>query len=506
MNTAISQRVPDILDCLAQLSNDEVPTPPKLAREMLDLLPEEVWSQPHYRWLDPTCKSGIFLREIATRLLDGLSSWEPDFTQRREHIYREMLWGTSITEMTGMISRRSLYYSRDAAGAHSVVAFGTETGNLPFIPAKHEFTEGRCRLCGAPEDLERGEQRENYAYAFIHGAYPTKEMKDMTFDVIVGNPPYQIDSDGNTRTKAIYQLFVERAIEMNPRHIVMITPSRWFSGGLGLDEYRARMLSDKRINKVVDYPGLFDCFPGVEIKGGVSYFLWSREHQGDCEVVTVRDGVASEPMSRALDEFDIFVRSNAAIPILRKVRAKSERTLDQQVASRVPFGLQANFHGYKATPYDGAIKIYGKNKLVGYTDAAEITKNKAWLGEWKALLPKASDGHGRIPAIVTPIPLLAGPGEACTDTYLVVGHSSSAQEIEHLGTYMTTKFARFLIHLRKVTQDNKPSTFAFVPILPMDREWTDAELYDRYGFSEAEIAYIDSQIKDLQGTRPLEAL
>ncbi len=195
-----TQHIPDILDCLAQLSNDEVPTPPRLARTMLDLLPAEVWSTPNYTWLDPFCKSGVFLREIASRLLVGLAEWEPDFEKRRQHIFKNMVYGTSITEMTGIISRRSLYCSRDTSGEHSVVRFDTESGNLPFIPTEHTFgTASRCSICGAPANLERGSKRENHAYSFIHGAYPTKEIYEMKFDVIVGNPPYQIDSDGNTR-------------------------------------------------------------------------------------------------------------------------------------------------------------------------------------------------------------------------------------------------------------------------------------------------------------------
>ena len=488
------QYVPDILDCLAQLSNDEVPTPPKVAREMLDILPSGVWSASEYRWLDPFCKSGIFLREAAARLLEGLSEWEPNFELRRDHIYRKMLWGTSITEMTGTVSRRSLYCSRDASGPYSVVQFDAEDGNLPFVPAAHSFTEGRCTVCGAPVDLERGEGRENYAYSFIHNAYPTKELGDMKFDVIVGNPPYQIDSDGNTRTMPIYHKFVEQALAMKPRHVLMITPSRWFSGGLGLDEFRARMLADTHMEKIVDFPGLFECFPGVEIKGGVSYFLWSRDHEGECEVVTVRDGVASAPMTRSLAEFDVLVRANPAVPILRKVRERAEPTLDKQVASRVPFGLQANFRLLKAATFPGAIKIYG-NKFVGYTKRSEITKNPDWVDEWKALIPKASDGHGRVPAIVTPRPLVAAPGEACTDTYLVVGRAQTEGEIANLCVYLSTKFVRFLISLRKVTQDNKPATFAFVPDLPMTHAWTDSELYERYGLVDDEIAYVESQIR-----------
>lgn len=301
-DTRFGQHVPDILDCLAQLSNSAVPTPPKLATAMLDLLPGEVWSRPDYIWLDPFSKSGVFLREIASRLFEGLADWEPDFVKRRDHILRNMLHGAATTEMTGMISRRTLYCSADASGAHSVVRFDEPQGNLPFVPAEHDFnSEGRCRLCNAPSDLERGSSRENYAYAFIHDAYPTEEMANIKFDVIVGNPPFQIDSDGNTRTMPIYQKFVVQAIALDPRYVLMITPSRWFAGGLGLDDYRARMIADRRIAKLVDNPKLFDCFPGVEIKGGVSYFLWDREHDDDCEFSTRVNGKILSTMTRDLE-------------------------------------------------------------------------------------------------------------------------------------------------------------------------------------------------------------
>ena len=306
-----AQHVPDILDCLAQLSNDEVPTPPKLARAMLDILPDEVWSNPEYRWLDPVCKSGVFLREIARRLLDGLAGWEPDFETRRDHIFRNMLFGASITEMTGVIARRSLYCSRDASGDHSVVRFADEAGNLPFIPTQHTFgADGRCGICRAPAELERGEKRENYAYSFLHGTYPTKEMAEMKFDVIVGNPPYQIDDGGHgTSATPVYHYFVERAIALNPRYVVMITPSRWFAGGKGLDAFRTKMLSDKRIRCLVDYPKLYDGFPGVKIRGGVSYFLWDRAHDGPCTIQAMWEGKPVGPsVARPLDAYDVLIR------------------------------------------------------------------------------------------------------------------------------------------------------------------------------------------------------
>lgn len=496
------QHIPDILDCLAQLSNDEVPTPPKLARAMLDILPDDVWGKADYVWLDPFCKSGIFLREAAGRLLEGLSDQIPDFEQRRDHIYRNMLWGTSITEMTGMISRRSLYYSRDAAGPASVVPFDGEEGNLPFIRVRHTYPKkkdgtvtGGCTVCGAPFDLERGEARENYAYSFIHGAYPTEELKDMKFDVIVGNPPYQIDSDGNTRTKPVYHLFVQQAIAMKPRYAVMITPSRWFAGGLGLDEFRQQMLTGGRIDRLVDYVDPTDCFPGVDIQAGVSFFRWDREHTGPTRISAAnRDGI-EDAVSRPLDEFDIFVRDNHAVPIIRKVRALEESTLDKRVSKRVPFGLQSNFKSAKS----GHITVIGRNRTSQTAGSADITSNATWLDKHKVLMPVGYGERGHGPYLVLGKPFIAGPGTACTDTYVVAGVFETEGEAENYRQYLGLRLPRFLVLQRKISQHLTNDRFAFVPDLPMDRSWSDADLYERYGLSDDEIAYVESRIRPLNG-------
>jgi site-specific DNA-methyltransferase (adenine-specific) len=279
IGTIRQHRVPDILDVIAALSSDAVPTPPVLARALLDLLPEEVWSNPDYRWLDPATKSGSILREVARRLMEGLEGWEPDPQKRAEHILRNMIFGVGMTQVHGEMTRRSVYVSRDASSPVSAVRFDTPEGNLPFIHAEHDYptskngkTADRCATCGAPARLERGTSRENYAYAFIHGAYPTEEMKDMQFDVIVGNPPYQIgmeDSAGNRTANItpLYQMFIEKAIALQPKYLAMIVPSRWFTGGKGLEEFRTKMISDRRLAKLVDNPKLFDCFPGVEDQG-----------------------------------------------------------------------------------------------------------------------------------------------------------------------------------------------------------------------------------------------
>jgi len=502
MTTRFDQHIPDILDCLAQLSNDEVPTPPKLARDMLDLLPQEVWHNPDLRWLDPSCKSGVFLREVATRLLDGLSGWEPDFASRREHIFKNMLFGTSITEMTGIISRRSVYCSADAAGPHSVVRFDHPAGNLPFVPAEHDFkADGRCSMCNAPADLERGSTRENYAYSFIHGAYPTKELDSMKFDVIVGNPPFQIDSDGNTRTMPIYQKFVDQAIALNPRYVLMITPSRWFSGGLGLDDYRARMIADRRLKVLVDNPKIYDCFPGVKIRGGVSYFLWDRNYTGDTTFSTRVNGVVRSQLTRDLREGDgVLIRDNRAATIIQKVRRDMARSVEAEFKPQVPFGLRSNYSGAEPSPTPDSVPVVFGNRI-GYVQPDQLERNQEWVNSWKVLLPAASSGDtpvdadGNIVDVVLGAPIALAPGSACTQTYFIAGMFDDAKQTENYAHFLATKFVRFLVLQRKTTQLITPDRFRFVPMLDMKRGWTDEDLYKHYKLTSEERDYIEKSIK-----------
>ena len=506
------QHVPDILECLAQLSSDEVPTPPKLANAMLDLLPNGLWSNPDLRWLDPCCKSGVFLREIAKRLLDGLADWERDFDTRREHIFRNMLFGCGITELTGIISRRTLYYSRHAAGDHAVVRFETDDGNLPFVRAEHDFKRGRCQVCGAPEGLERGKARENYAYAFIHGAYPTDGMGDMKFDVIVGNPPYQIgmqDADGNRTANItpLYQMFVDQAISMDPRYLVMITPSRWFTGGKGLDDFRERMIADRRLSVVVDNPKLFDVFPGVEIKGGVNYFLWDREHDADCEFRTRINGETVSVETRDLREGDgVVIRDNRAASIVHKVRAKTRVSLADVVSSRDPFGqsITTNYKHAEDAPFEGSVPLVFRTK-VGHVRPDQLERNHAWVDRWKVLLPKAGDGHGRIPAKVLGEPIALAPGSACTQTYLVAGVFDSAEETRNYAGYLATKFVRFMVLQRKVTQDVRPDKFRFAPMLDMTIPWSDDALYAEFGLTASERDYIEKSVQGIDVNLSLDS-
>jgi site-specific DNA-methyltransferase (adenine-specific) len=499
------RRVPDILDVIAALSSDAIPTPPVLARALLDLLPEEVWTKPHFKWLDPACKSGSILREAAKRLMVGLADWEPDADKRAEHILRHMLHGCGITQVHAEMTRRSVYISRDASGEHAAVKFSDSDGRIPFVDADHNYktnakgqVSGSCDTCGAPPSLERGESRENYAYAFIHNAYPTKDMIDMQFDVVVGNPPYQIGVEDNNRTKPIYQYFVQRSKELNPRYIAMITPSRWFTGGFGLDAYRTEMIHDRRLRAIVDNPKLFDCFPGVEIKGGVSYFLWDREHNGDCSFSTRVDGVITESSVRDLRKGrGVVIRSDLACAIVEKVEAAGLSSMSERVSSQKPFGLLSNFDEYTNERERGHLRLYVRSREEAWIDPALVTQGLDLVAPIKVMTPEAGDGHGRTPARVTGTPFVAEEMSVCTQTFLAIRGVETELEAQNLVRYLSSKFARFLVHQRKASQHTTSDTYLFVPWVPLNVSWSDPALYDHFGLDEAEIGYIESQIASL---------
>ena len=281
---------PDVLSCLANLSNDEVFTSPQLANKVLDLLPQEVWHDSSTTFLDPFTKTGVFLREITRRLLKGLEDEIPDLQKRIDHILNYQVWGIAITELTALLSRRTLYCSKKANSKYSIDdMFDTPDGHIHYKAIEHMWAGDRCVYCGAKRDqYDRSSELESYTYEFIHTYHPER-IFNMQFDVIVGNPPYQLSDGGFGKSAApIYQKFVQQAQKMNPRYLSMIIPSRWFSGGRGLDEFRAEMLADKHLRVLTDYESFKEVFPGVDLAGGACYFLWDRDHEGDCQITNVR--------------------------------------------------------------------------------------------------------------------------------------------------------------------------------------------------------------------------
>ncbi|MDH4163413.1 MAG: Eco57I restriction-modification methylase domain-containing protein [Nitrospirota bacterium] len=511
---ALRGRNPDVLTCIANLSNDEVFTPPEFANRMLDTLAEawaanskgaNIWADSSVKFLDPCTKSGVFLREITSRLNKGLADEIPNLEDRVNHILTKQVFGIGITHLTSLLARRSVYCSKHAKGKHSITkSFRSDEGNIWFKRTEHTWVDDKCEYCGASKKaLDRGEGLETHAYAFIHADNIKARFTElfggtMQFDVVIGNPPYQLDDGGyGTSAAPIYQLFVEKALELDPRYAVFVTPSRWMAGGKGLDKYRERMLSDKRLRNIVDYPKLYEGFPGVKIRGGISYFLWEREHKGPCEVQTIWDGQPTGPaVARYLDAYDILVRRNEAVPILEKVRAKSEQTLDTRVSSGKPFGLRTFFHGKPAAKgLKKPVKLFGSQKI-SWVERSAITVNPTWIDEWKVLMTAVQGTSAAVETKFLSKPIIAEPGTACTETYLVAGHFDNETTATNYAKYLRTRFLRFLVSLRKATQHATRDVYAFVPDLPLDKEWTDAKLYKRYGLTKEEIAFIESQVAE----------
>lgn len=494
----------DVLDCLANLSNDEVFTSPAVVNRMLDTLPEALWSNPNAKFLDPFTKSGVFLREIAKRLMKGLETVIPDPQERLDHILGQQLYGIAITQLTALMARRTLYCSKDTTElAHCLTDIfaqqGNPDGNIYFAPCEHTFVRGKCSYCGATEREFGAEQRtalEQHAYLFIHNKNPYKEMQ---FDVIIGNPPYQLNVGVESKSFAIaiYHKFIEQAITLNPRYLCMIVPSRWFAGGRGLDDFREKMLNDRRIKEIHDFPDASEVFLGVEIKGGVNYFLWDREYKGNCRVVSYENGEVISEMTRPLKEegADSFIRDNQAISIYHKVRDFNEKSFSEFVSVQTPFGLLSSFKSYKKDPFKGAVKIFG-NQFVGYISEEQISKNKQWVSEHKILIPKVF-GTGEI-STDNIKPIYAAPNSCCTQTYLVIGPFATEKRCRSVIRYIRTKFFHFMLNIKKNTQDAMRGVYQFVPQQDFDEEWTDEKLYRKYGLTAEEIAYIEKMVRPME--------
>jgi len=512
---ALRSRNPDVLTCIANLSNDEVFTPPELANRMLDALADawaadhggaSLWADKTVRFLDPCTKSGVFPRQITSRLTKGLAEEIPDLPARVDHILTKQVFGIGITHLTSLLARRSVYCSKHANGKHSIAkGFANEAGNVWFERTEHSWVGGKCVCCGASQEtLDRGKDLESHAYAFIH----TDDIEarlvelfgdDMQFDVIIGNPPYQLASDGGTRDIPIYQHFVEQAKKLHPRFLVMVIPSRWMAAGLGLGDFRVEMLGDQRIRKLVDYPDSGDLFPGVKLMGGACYFLWDRDNRGLCETTLVRAGQKLETAERRLDEFDILVRDSRALGILRKVRDQQEPSIIDVLSADKEFGLTSNFDDYKDNPFQSAIPLYAYQRgqrLVGWIARDKITKSSDLIDTWKVLIPAAGFESQILPTLVLSSIRRAPNPSACTQTYLFLS-ASSESVADSMESYVTTRLFRFLVWLRKVSQHATRATYTWVPQQLWDRHWTDAELYEKYGITENEQALIESVIRPM---------
>jgi site-specific DNA-methyltransferase (adenine-specific) len=494
---------PDVLSCLANLSNDEVFTPPVLVNQILDLLPSELWHNKEAKFLDPVSKSGVFLREIAQRLIIGLEKEIPNHQDRVDHIFQNQLYGIAITELTALLSRRSIYCSKTAKGKYSVCdSFTDKDGNIYFDRIEHTWVNGKCEYCNANQSgYDRGDLLETHAYQFIHTNKPIKILNNMKFDVIIGNPPYQLEVgvEKDNYSIPLYHKFVQQAKKLNPRFLTMIIPSRWFAGGRGLDEFRNEMLDDDRLRIIYDYPEAIDCFPGTQIKGGVCYFLWDRDNKGLCKVTTNLNGKEHESMVRPLKEEggDVFIRYNDSISILHKVKAKTKDFMDSLVSPQTPFGFVTSFKGYKQSQKN-TVKIYISGDGSNFVPRESIERGENLIDKYKIFIPKAGSGSDSFPHTILGTPFIGEPGSICNQTYLAIGPFKNKTECENVIKYIKTKFFRFMVMLHKNTQDAMRGTYSFVPAQDFNESWSDEKLYKKYQLTSKEVEFIESMIRPMQ--------
>lgn len=495
---------PDVLTCLANLSNDEVFTPPEVANRMLDMLPEELWHDSSATFLDPACKSGVFLREIAKRLIEGLKEEIPDLQKRIDHIFHKQLYGIAITELTSLLSRRSVYCSKYPNSKYSITLFEDTSGNIRYKRIPHRWQNGKCLFCGASEsEYERGDELETHAYEWVHTTKP-EEIFKMKFDVIIGNPPYQLSDGGGSNgisAKPIYNLFVEQAIKLSPRYLTMIIPARWFAGGKGLDTFRKSMANDKHITHMVHYPKSRDCFQGVDIAGGVCYFLRERDRESDC-IFTSRIANIENVRIRELNEFPILIADNIGVDIVHKVQSKCATFISDRVLTRNSFGFTTSSRG-QSKPFSNCITLIS-SAGISYVDSSKVLKNQDKVPQYKisigtlnpdrAGVNNASDGKMNVTTKVR----ILNPNEVVTETYIIIDTFDDEQRATNFAKYICTLFVRFLISLTISSMHIVKGNFQFVPNMGYDREWTDQDLYKYFGLTNDEILYIESKIRPME--------
>lgn len=337
----------------------------------------------------------------------------------------------------------------------------------------------------------------------------------MQFDVIIGNPPYQLEDGGyGTSAAPIYQKFVEQAKKLEPRLLTMVIPSRWFAGGKGLEDFREDMLKDRRVRSIDDFLSAADVFPGVGLKGGVCYFLWDRDNEGDSEVRTHFKDWPVKTVIRPLREegADVFIRFNEGLSILKKVvdvesgqsnsvELPKEKRFDELVSSLRPFGLRTYFQG-RNSKRPGDVVVY-QNGGTAYYPRADVGSNRDLVDCWKIYIGRAAPGTGNkdtYPHKILSTPFVGEPGSISTETYLCIGPFDTKAEAQSALSYLSCRMTRLLILLHKPSQDTTRRVYTFVPTQEWSQQWTDELLFEKYGITEEEQAFIDRVVRPMELT------
>lgn len=477
----------------------EVFTAEREVKAMLDLVSNEAMRIAS-RFLEPACGNGNFLVEILDRKLStikGESISKRSEYERITFLAVSTLYGIDILHDNVRACRERLFQTFDN---HYTRLFGSHSSNcyrnsIRYV-IENNIIHGNTLKTESIFFSEwvlgkREKGSEAYAYNFIH-PHEHKGLNSMQFDVIIGNPPYQLSDEGHGKSAMpIYHKFVRQAKALNPRYLIMIIPSRWFAGGKGLDEFRKEMLNDSRMKTLVDFLDARDCFPNVDIAGGVCYFLWDREHLGACEITHRHKDIMTTSV-RQLNEFEIFVRSAEAAQIIKKIQKIHEPDMSTQVSGRNPFGLST-----RERPSGNGTLTLLCSEGEGKIEEERVISGKKYIGQWKVITSNASYDHGGLPdkegkrRVLSRVEVLP-PSFVCTDSYIIVGSFPDKIQAKNLAEYIKTKFVRFLISQRQASQHITKGRFAFVPQQDHTQKWTDEKLYKKYSLSNEEIEFIES--------------
>ena len=520
------------LQSLEKLTDSEIITPFEVVKKMVELLPEEVFTNLNNRFIDVSTKSGIYLKYIFFNLLHKLPNIQLsknnnqldyeldedyDFTNlddKKRFILRYMIYGIATSELSFLTSKRTLYENinenEDSEKNGKILSkpiFKNWEGNIVYKKLNNEeywFLE---------TDIEtiNKELTKNIIL---------KKDKEMKFNVIIGNPPYQKNDGGGkgNNSKPIYNLFIDKSKELKPNYMSFIIPSRWMSGGRGLDNFRKSMLNDKRFKKIIDFKNSLDCFSNVDIKGGICYFLWELKYANKCEYTIKKKEKGKEIIVsnqyRDLNKYDVLIRDNKAINILEKVLNKIELFnkkrnivyMNKKVSSQ-SFYADMNARLFqKELKYNENIYLKGNgykvyvnkdtfpksNNGIGYIEKDLITKTNIgkYINNHKVFIPKTFRE-------LKNKPFYGEPNSICSETYIVIDICKNKKEANNLINYFNTDLVSFLIKQKKITHNSSKETYSFIPSLNMKYNWTNEKLYKLFNISNSEIEYMSKSIKDM---------
>ena len=434
---------------------------------------EDIFLNPETRILEMNSKSGLYPLYMAYSLY-AMKLPGPEDKLLLEQT--QALWQETVEQQIFVLCKTRM---AESITRRTLVGYQDWTVNTTYIPHLLE------RMENDPQRLAKKlEKPETWR----------KNGEPMTFDAIVGNPPYQIANGGNNASAMpVYQRFVELATTIEPHYASMIMPSRWYSGGRGLDDFRANIMNDTRMRVLYDYASSDYCFPGVDISGGICYFLWDKDYDGPCTVTNAESQIAHS-VKRYLNEFPILVRSNAAISIIDKVARRKEQTLDTFVSSQKPFGLRTF-----ARPDENGDLTLRWNGGKGPISSDKVTGGTELIDKWKVIVSRVLYEHGGKADKNGQSRILSmGPKEVCSETYIVVNSYDTEAEAAGLYSYLKTKFARFLIMQATSSIMITRGCFMFVPVQNFTEEWSDEKLYKKYELTEDEIAFIESTIRVME--------